>query len=344
MRIAYSCAGEGFGHVARMVALYPDLSANHQMNLFVPQEVQDFVRARLQTVPLHTIPCFKLAKRGNRIDYLTTARWNIKLAYHFISIIRRLAHRLGELKIDVVLSDFDPLLPFAARWAGIPIVQMNHPGIVLDYIDLNPQSWLAALLARFLEGPRDKRIIVSFYGGDVGPVLRKSLYRHRIRDEGFLTVNLKPEVRAKVLPILEAIPGLHYKLYPAPDADFDEGLTACSAVITGAGHQTLSEALCLGKPILAIPQEGQFEQLLNARMLAQSGRGSYCTPAELTRELPSFLSKIAEYRKTRILPKHFHVRDSRDRLLSRLNWCFNSLCVNSIGLQNNSEATSRTAL
>lgn len=332
MRIAYSCAGEGFGHAARMAALYPDLAERHEVSLFIPPAISSFIRTRLPGVHAEPIPCFTLSKRGNRILYGATAFAALRLARDLFSEVTRLARRLRRRRIDAVLSDFDPFLPLAARMAGIPIVQMNHPGIVLKHLDADPRSWAAALSALFLEGPSDARIIVSFYGGDVGPVLRKSLHCSRVQDDGFIAVNLKDEARSQVLPALDAVPGLRYKLYPSPGADFDEGLCSCSAVITGAGHQTLSEALCLGKPILALPQEGQYEQTLNARMLERTGRGTYCSVAELPSALPRFLSRISKYRELRIQPAFFCVTDSRLRLLDLLDASFDSLCRRSKGL------------
>lgn len=325
MRIAYSCAGEGFGHAARMAALYADLSGRHRIDLFVPKSVEKFIASRLPDARLRSVPHFELAKRGNRIDYSSTVFQALRLAEDFIPTLFRLVRHLRHRRIDVVLSDFEPFLPLAARLAGIPIVQMNHPGIVMEYLDADPQSWAAGLSALMLEGPYDKRLIVSFYRGDVGPVLRKSLYRHLVRDENFLAVNLKDEVRAAVIPVLDSIPGLRYRLYPSPGANFDEGLASCSAVVTGAGHQTLSEALCLGKPVLALPQEGQFEQVLNARMLERTGRGTYCAVSDLPRALPRFLSRLSEYRAPRVLSPEFCLKDSRDQLLSRLDECFASL-------------------
>jgi UDP:flavonoid glycosyltransferase YjiC (YdhE family) len=326
VRIAYSCAGEGFGHAARMAALYPDLSVRHRVDLFVPRPVERFVAARLPEAPeIRPIPHFELAKRGNRIDYRATVFRAARLLREVPTVVLSLARILRGRRVDVVLSDFEPFLPLAARLAGVPIVQMNHPGVVLDYLDADPRSWAAALSALFVEGPSDRRVIVSFYGGRVGPVLRKSLYRHLIRDDGFLAVNLKDEARGAVLPVLDAIPGLRYRLYPSPGADFDEGLASCSAVVSGAGHQTLSEALCLGKPVLALPQEGQFEQILNARMLERSGRGAYCAVSQLPDALPRFLSRLAEYRSPRVLSPEFRLRDSRDDLLALLEDHFAAL-------------------
>jgi len=325
MRIAYSCAGEGFGHAARMAALYPDLAARYDLTLFAPEPVEGFVRGRLPGAPVRPIPCFVLAKRGNRIDYAATLFRALRLSRDALPAVLGLSRALRRGRFDAVLSDFEPFLPWAARLAGIPVVQMNHPGIVVKHVDADPRSWVAAAIARLMEGPWDRRIIVSFFGGDVGPVLRKSLYRHLVRDGGFLAVNLKDEARARVLPVLDAVPGLRYKLYPAPGADFDEGLASCTAVVTGAGHQTLSEALCLGKPVLALPQEGQAEQTLNARMLERSGRGTFCSVSELPSALPRFLSRLEEYRSPRIIPTGFTLRDSRDQLLAKLDAAFKSV-------------------
>ena len=44
-------------------------------------------------------------------------------------------------------------------------------------------------------------------------------------------------------------------------------------MVTGGGFSLLSEAVYLGKPVLAIPLRGQFEQMMNARYLERDGYG-----------------------------------------------------------------------
>ncbi|GEM_PF-528977 len=325
VRVAYSCAGEGFGHAARMVALYEDLQKDCQVFLFVPEPVQDFVKYRLPEAKLFSIPCFEFVKQNNRIRYLPTVLEGIRRGLHFIPAVRRLAKKLMELHIDVVLSDFEPYLPWAARLAGIPIVQMNHPGIVHRFITWDPRSWLASLVARLMEGPWDKRVLVSFYYGDVGPVLRPSLHRYTVKDEGFFAVNLKEDARKRILPLLERhLPG-RYQLFPEKGKDFDYALTHCTAVISTAGHQTISEALVLGKPILAVAQDGQYEQMLNARMLEASGRGMGCTTAGLAATLPRFFQFVRQYRVPRIILPRFCFKNSQAHLLQKLKGLFVSL-------------------
>jgi uncharacterized protein (TIGR00661 family) len=51
-------------------------------------------------------------------------------------------------------------------------------------------------------------------------------------------------------------------------------LSTAKAVIATAGFTLMSEALYLGKPYLAFPMQGQFEQHLNAHMLDLLGYGA----------------------------------------------------------------------
>ena len=61
---------------------------------------------------------------------------------------------------------------------------------------------------------------------------------------------------------------------PRSAGGFLEDLRTARAVITGGGFSLLSEAVFLGKPVLAVPLDGQFEQLMNARYLEREGFGA----------------------------------------------------------------------
>ena len=93
---------------------------------------------------------------------------------------------------------------------------------------------ITALATRILEGPWDERMLVSFYDGDVGPILRNEIFAHPVRDDGTLLVNLKECLRPVVLPVLDAM-GLRYRLVPDPRVNFEKALAACSFVLSTAG-------------------------------------------------------------------------------------------------------------
>jgi len=75
------------------------------------------------------------------------------------------------------------------------------------------------------------------------------------------------------------------------------------AVITGGGFSLMSEAVFLGKPVLSLPLDGQFEQILNALYLEHLGYGMHCTgksvvcdPAGFRKKLDEFLGNLPRYR------------------------------------------------
>ena len=114
------------------------------------------------------------------------------------------------------------------------------------------------------------------------PLLRPDLDRLESRDRGYLLayalnsgygkelmewqrtsgVEVHCFVQGGSSALTRLAPGFH-----AHDLDgnsFLEHLAGCRAYVGSAGFESLCEAHYLGKPILAVPTEGQFEQTLNA--------------------------------------------------------------------------------
>jgi uncharacterized protein (TIGR00661 family) len=75
---------------------------------------------------------------------------------------------------------------------------------------------------------------------------------------------------------------------------FLEDLASAKAVIATAGFTLMSECFHLGKPYLALPMKGQFEQILNGIMLDMLGYGKSLN--SINREsIASFLYDIPAY-------------------------------------------------
>ena len=66
-------------------------------------------------------------------------------------------------------------------------------------------------------------------------------------------------------------------------------------MIATAGFTLISEALYLGKPYLAMPMSGQFEQELNAFQLSRLGYGGAMHELNNT-ALGDFLYRLPDYR------------------------------------------------
>ena len=308
MRIAYSCAGEGLGHAARTTALGPLIEERHTVIYFVPEAVKSFFIERIGRRQYESISLLAFKKRGERVRLLASIFSTIPLLLLFPLEMLRLVRRLRALKIDAVISDFDPFLPWAARMANLPILQINHPGIVQRGPKPHPHAAFTALASRILEGPWNERIHVSFFDGDVGPILRREIFSHPIGDEGFVLLNLKNCMRPLVIPILDSL-GIPYRLFPNPKDDFEKAFATCSCVLSTAGHQIIAESIALNKPILVIPQGSQWEQQMNAMMLDRTGKGISTTVERLAGDLPRFLAGLDIYRSNS-LPSRFNVADS----------------------------------
>jgi UDP:flavonoid glycosyltransferase YjiC (YdhE family) len=74
-------------------------------------------------------------------------------------------------------------------------------------------------------------------------------------------------------------------------------LATCDALICTAGNQLVGEALFLQKPVLALPEPGNFEQALNGHFLRCSGGGESipCSQLDAAR-LRQFVEEVPRLR------------------------------------------------
>ncbi|MFW6249632.1 MAG: glycosyltransferase family protein [Alkalispirochaetaceae bacterium] len=298
MRIALSCTGEGFGHAARTVALARVLSRKYELVIFCPRRLNQFMRDNLGDVELQPIPYFSFVKKRERILLAATAVANLGNLLRFPTDVTRLSRTLKRLGIQAVISDYDPYLPYAADRLAMPILQINHPSVVLRDRSFSIESMLARLISIMLMGKYHRKLIVSFYDGDVGPIVRPELEEHPRGKEDFFVVYLKPSYRKIMLKKLRKLAVNNVELFPDPNKNIVDYLSRCKGVISSAGHQFMSEAMVLGKPVFVVPQTGQYEQMLNARMLELSGWGTYSTIEQLDQRLPEFIRSVDSYPKT----------------------------------------------
>jgi len=61
--------------------------------------------------------------------------------------------------------------------------------------------------------------------------------------------------------------------HPVNDQLFLEKMAACRGLVSTAGFESIAEAMYLGKPVMAVPVQGQYEQACNALDAQISGAG-----------------------------------------------------------------------
>ncbi|MEP0549014.1 MAG: glycosyltransferase family protein [Rhodothermales bacterium] len=304
-RILYALNGQGRGHTSRALGVAHTLrQRGHDVLFCCGADAAD--RLRRQGEFVLDVPAPAELVRGNRVRLLATAWQNAPLAVRTPEIVEALTERIDDLDPDLVVADFEPFAPRAARRLGLPVVALSHQQILTETRCHVPLRYAAsAALTRLGIGvmaPRglfDRVVVPSFFfpphraGSDaalVPPILRPDVLDAAPRRGAHLLVYVNhPEGSDRLLDVLRRVdaPFVVYNV-PAP-ADsaaypnltfraasrrgFVDDLAACRAVVSTAGFTLLSEALHLGKPVLAAPNRGFFEQAVNALYLRRSGRG-----------------------------------------------------------------------
>jgi uncharacterized protein (TIGR00661 family) len=138
----------------------------------------------------------------------------------------------------------------------------------------------------------------------VPPVLRSEILQ-AVREPGsHILVYQTSDTNRELVARLQAMPyqfrfyGMrrqedlgNVQLCEFSEAAFVEDLRTARAVIAGGGFTLMSEAVSLGVPMLSVPVERQFEQVLNARYLEQLGYGR-CAEKLDNDSITSFLENV----------------------------------------------------
>lgn len=327
--IFYSVMGEGRGHAARARTLTEALRTRHRIVLYAGGDAYRFLAPLYEgsEVEVREIPTLRFSYGSSgRVDWVATGRGIVSFLSGMRSDVKRLADDLHRERPDLVITDFEPLLPRAAEKVGVPYVSFDHQHFMIE----NDLSSLPRALRRKLAVLRPgirlmyrrqaATIVSSFYAPGIVPsertvyqvrsMIRAELERCDPVEGEHALVYVRRSTPDTVLDALAELPG-EFRVYgrgeqeprgslrfrPISESGFLEDLVSARAVISAAGNQLLGECLFLGKPIFALPETGQDEQVINAHFLEQSGRGVWLAPEDFRRaDAESFLAELDRYR------------------------------------------------
>lgn len=317
-RIAYAMSGEGRGHATRVGTVIDELGDEHEFLLLASGMAYDFLQTRFQNRPhvqVRRIPGLEFRYCGQRLHYPRSLWHSLPFLCRLRQHVSGVAEQLCRFQADLAITDFEPLLPRAARLLKIPFISFDHQHF-LRVSNLTQLPWhlrwkgwfIGCSIALFCSGQRET-IVSSFFTTplrrgweraiQVGVLLRPEILAARSYDAGHLLVYMRRFANPHLLNALRHS-GRMVRIYgvgarPAEgnlhfleinDDAFIRDMASCHAVISNAGNQLVGEAIHLQKPFLALPESGNFEQSLNAHFLQQSGIGMACdydtfSPADL---------------------------------------------------------------
>lgn len=333
--IFFSMSGEGRGHATRVRSLVEQLRGEHRIRLFCPGDAHSLLAPVYAgtDVAVERIPGLVFEYNDTkRLDVARTAVGAAKYLRGMPLLVRRMEEAIRAERPDLVVTDFEPALPRAAKRCGVPFVSVNHQHFLLACdlsslpLGLRMHAWTMSLVVRRYYSGQAATVISQFYF----PPLKPS-WRGRARLAGVLMrpdiLEARPEVGGHVVAYVRKFAsenlmralrecGREVRLYglgalpddgrirfrAIDDAGFLRDLASSTALVCTAGNQLVGEALFLRKPVFALPEPNNKEQYVNAHYLKESGAGEWehidrATPAQLRR----FLDRVEEYR-ARIRP------------------------------------------
>lgn len=324
--IAYSCAGEGRGHATGMIAVSQLLSKDYKIVFFAPSTVIQLVQEAFSSNPIYEIPSLNFAMEEGKINLTGTIKINSKQALSSYRVVRNIAKQMEDEGVEAVVSDFEPFTALAANYNQIPLLHLNHPGIVLRRFSLRPDAVVARAGAGLMMPPAQRTLITSFFEGEVGPIIRKEIRHLKPETKNHFLIYVKENTKKIIEKIENKFPQYEFCYFPDPQKDFVECLRTCKAVIAPGGHQMISEALHLNKPILVFPLENQYEQRLNAKMLNLSGRGLRGSINDVAGSIDQFIKWIEHYPTSHKNEIRFCFKDDTPKAVSEIKKFIKEFC------------------
>jgi uncharacterized protein (TIGR00661 family) len=283
MRILYGIQGTGNGHISRAREIIPHLKEYSDVDILISGTQSDVVMNQA------------IKYRYTGLGYAFGKHGRIDIARSVLQAkLGRLASDIRNIPVkdyDLVISDFEPISAWAGKLAGKHVIAMSHQASFLSALSPRPAKRNA-----FAEGifkhyaPCDSA--VGFHFKRYDNFIHKPIIRSAIREltptrNDHITVYLPAFHHDALIGIFHRLPEIHWDVFskhaqvcsesrnvtirPIDDTMFVKSLESCQGLLTGAGFESPSEALFLGKMLMVVPMSMQYEQQCNAKALRLMG-------------------------------------------------------------------------
>lgn len=283
MRILYATQATGNGHMSRALEVVPCLFKWGEVDVFLSGVEADIKLPYDIKYHKHGAS-FVFGKNGG-IDFWETIK---------IMRLGRLVYDMARCPIneyDIILNDFEPITAWACKMRKRPIYGLSHQGSFIS--DKTPRPEKRARFPEFFMrtyAPCSNNIGFHFDTYDTfihTPIVRQQIRQATITCQDHIVVYLPAYSDKKLIHHFSQVKGVLWKIFskrskvqynidnvevhPVDNQKWVDGLASCEAAILGAGFESPSEALFLGKKIMVIPMKQQYEQQCNAVALKEMG-------------------------------------------------------------------------
>jgi uncharacterized protein (TIGR00661 family) len=328
MNILYGVCGEGMGHAMRSAVVASHLvDIGHNLRFVSSNNAHRYLSKRWPGKVSYALGLYSVLA-ANRVQTEATLLTNVVVQTlgSLMHVATFLTINALERQPNVVISDFEPWTANYAYLMGIPLIAVDnihfmnrctHPiGVVSP--DREAAAIAFPVVNRKVLGAR-RYLVTTFVGAPVSsprttlhyPILRPSILAARpsIGSHVCAYFNNKAD-HARIAGVLHQVPATTFHLYGSQrvgvdgnvdyrsftEDEFIRDVADSSAVIGGAGFTFMTEAIHLGKPMLAVPFSGSFEQILNSNYLSLMGYGERAYTLDAT-TVSGFIGRSNGYRQ-----------------------------------------------
>lgn len=283
MKILFAIQGTGNGHLSRARDVYPELSKYGEVDVLI-SGIQADVDVPFPVKYKRYGMSFIFGKTGG-VDIIKTAQ-KLKLF--------KLIKDINQLPIegyDLVINDFEPVSAWACKLKGKPCIGLSHQAAVMAPNAPQPEKGdLKGELVLKHYAP-----VTAAYGFHFKPYtdnIFTPVIRQEVRDmtptnDRHYTVYLPAYDDQALVTHLSQFPDAEWQVFskhnseafsfknvhiqPIENSAFIKSMASSTGVLCGAGFEGPAEALFLGKKLMVVPMQAQYEQQCNAAAAAQIG-------------------------------------------------------------------------
>ena len=282
MKVLYAIQGTGNGHLSRAEDIVPHLRKRCQVDILVSGTQSQLTPSFSIDYQLRGMS-FLSSKKG-KVDIIKTAiNTNVFKFFKEIS-------QFPAKKYDLIISDFEPISAWSAKYHGVKSVELSHQAAVSHPNSPKPIEKHRVgnfILGNYCPSPHKYGFHFESYASSIfTPVIRENIRKLESENRGHYTVYLPAYHDDFIVQTL-----MHFKaewhvfskyascryrvnnvwVNPIDTTKFTDSLRTSEGVLCGAGFELPAEALFLNKKLMVIPMMGQYEQLCNAESLKKIG-------------------------------------------------------------------------
>ncbi len=283
MKILFAIQGTGNGHLSRARDVYPELAKYGDVDVLI-SGIQADVKVPFPVKYQLYGMSFIFGKKGGVDIWATTKKLKP------LQLLRDIK-QLPVKDYDLVINDFEPVSAWACRRQKVPCISLSHQAAVLHpSTPKPPHGDLKGELVLKYYAP--VTAAYGFHFKAYPPNIFTPVIRRQVRDitpvnNGHYTVYLPAYHDDAIVKHLSVFADARWEVFskhnkepfvfknvsvrPIENDAFIESMATSAGLLCGAGFEGPAEALFLGKKVLAIPMQDQYEQHCNAAGLIDLG-------------------------------------------------------------------------